>query len=293
MSAEAISVQEQYKRLRKQTPTGIELYFSKDPVPADRPVYVFQHAMKTAGTAVRALIYANLSGSTTYMGQDAPKSAKHNDLPEWYGDLIDQFSREEQSRLLWAIGHTAAYAAPLIRVKRPVRIFTVVRQPVEQVVSRHFFADFRDDTPPDRAQLVELLRFIFASPTEAERYRHKGYWNLQSQSILAPYFDVSELHASRGPTPDADVWRRRLADLVDRACVLLVQDHLDDDIAWFAAQQHWQITELPKMRVNPERPAVADLDPELRTTIEAYNWLDVELYRLAMRQRGRTGADGR
>jgi len=300
LDREARRVHDEYRSVRADRRTGIEVYFSTSPVPAETPVHVFQHTMKTAGTAVRALIYANLSASATYITHDAPKSAKHDDLAAWYRDFLEQFSSDEQSRLLWAVGHTAAHIAPLLgadlsaeasaeaealakaAVRRPVRLFTVVRQPVDQVVSRHWFAG-RLETSGVRMELVEKLRQIYASPIAVKRKRHEGYWNLQSQSILAPYYDVMTLLPSRGPTADADLWRQRLSDLVERS-VLLVQDRLDEGIRWFGAEQQWPVTSLPKVRVNRGRPAVADLDPELRAAIEEYNWLDVELYQQAVRR---------
>jgi hypothetical protein len=288
---EARRVHDEYRLVRAGSRTGIELYFSKDPVPAELPVYVFQHTMKTAGTAVRALIHANLSATATYVTQDAPKSAKHVDLTAWYRDLLAQYSAEEQARLLWAVGHTAAYVAPLL--PRPARIFTIVREPVDQVVSRHWFAGFRSTETADRAQLLDSLRQIFASTITVKRKRHEGYWNLQSQSILAPYYDVGTLRASKGPTPDAEVWRQRLSDVVERSCVLLLQDRLDEAFGWFAEQQQWTVAAVPKVRINRERPAVRELDAELRATIAAYNWLDVELYQHALRRHARPAAAGR
>ncbi|MBI4266014.1 MAG: hypothetical protein HY657_16690 [Acidobacteria bacterium] len=284
---DARRVRDQYMSVRNEARTGIELYSSRSPVPADAPVYVFQHTMKTGGTAVRALIYSNLSASAAYEAHDAPKSAKHGGLAAWYRDFVERVNPAERSRLLWAVGHTAVHIAPFLG--RPARIVSVVREPVDRVVSRHWFAG-RLTTTGVRTELIEKLWQIYESPQTVGRRWHLGYSNFQSQSILAPYYDVTTLPVSKGPSADADLWRTRLLELVEKSCVLLVQDRLDEGTRWFGAQQQWRVTALPKIRVNRGRPAVSDLDPDLRAVIGDYNWLDTELYAHAVRRHERREA---
>jgi hypothetical protein len=274
----ARDIRNEYRRVRGEHTTGIELYFTRGSTLAGAPVTVFQHTMKTGGTALRALIYANLSSSSDYAGYDAPKSAKHDDLGQWYRDFLGTLSGDERARLVWVAGHTAAHAVPFLGPE--TRLVTVVRDPVDRVVSRHWFAG-RLTESGSRVERIDSLREIYESPDRVERKRHEGYSNFQSASILAPFYDVAALRASNGPGPDADLWRGRLAD-VTRRCALLVQDRLDDDVRRLSVQAGWQYSRLPKVRVNRERPAVADLGADLHATIAAYNWLDVELYQRAV-----------
>src|SRR4051812_36443652 len=63
--------------------TPFEAYFAAAPLPADQPTLIFQHLQKTAGTAIRQIIHANLvggsNGDVEHVVLDVRKS---NDGPE-------------------------------------------------------------------------------------------------------------------------------------------------------------------------------------------------------------------
>jgi hypothetical protein len=60
-----------------------------------------------------------------------------------------------------------------------------------------------------------------------------------------------------------------------------VQDRFEDYVDSLARRYGWTAF-VPRSKVNRERPKVSEVSPELRETIRAHNWLDAELYELAV-----------
>jgi len=261
-----------YRSLVGETGLGLEFYFARQALPADAPVHVFQHTMKTGGTSVRALLYVNLSDEYEFVPRPSRKWS--DDFAEQYRAVYSGLSGDERARLVWAVSHSAAHLIPLL--ERPVRPLTIVREPIDRTLSRFWFGG-----PKARSKKsLETLRSYFSKARMSSRGE---YANPQSRWLLRPYFDVEKLKRKCGPPPDADEWRERLFGLL-QDYVLLLQDRLDESIRRLARDQGWLVASLPHIRRNPARPSVDDVDPELRERILGYNWLDLELYRHAVQR---------
>ena len=97
---------------------------------------------------------------------------------------------------------------------------------------------------------------------------------------MEPFFDLDELPRTPGSPPEADLWRERLFSVAE-GYTLLVQERLEESIEALESGFGWSGT-VPRVRVNRDRPDVTEVDSDLRATIYAYNWLDVELHGLAV-----------
>ena len=268
------AVTREYKRQRLEHDTGLELYFAREPLPPYEPVRVFQHTMKTGGTSLRALIYYNVSRVAEYEPREIAKISR--DLHGLYADVYGRLTPEQRARLTWAISHHAAYLIP--HVERPVRGLTIAREPVDRALSRYWFA-----VSNPQLRTLETLRTLFEHggvvDSKIQRYE---YVNPQSRWLLGPHFDLTQLSATAGPPHDGDLWLERLTRLLDETYeFVFVQGRLNEAMVDLARRWGWAAA-TPIFRRSGARPAVDDLDDELRELISAYNWLDVELYRYAL-----------
>lgn len=247
-------------KVRRRTPeksrgSGLTEFFFEDGY--EGPVLLFQHIQKTAGTSLRELIRSNLDAERVAV--EYPKDL----LPE---ELTDHIRRDAGPGLRCVMGHRANFGLAAM----PADAITVLREPVDRVVSDHFFRGPQ-----------ESLESVYADFKPSERSGGR-YTNRQARSLLAPHFDVSELAYSRGPCDDAEMWRERLWSVTERYTIG-TQDRLEDFADLLCERYGWQRRELiPRKRGKKSGPRaripLEDLDPSVIETIREYNWLDVELY---------------
>jgi hypothetical protein len=251
--------------------TAFEAYFAAEPLPPDQPTLVFQHLQKTAGTAMREIIYANLVDGRDGVEHVVLDVRKANDGPRplraWYEEWWGSLDQGRRDRLILATSHSANYLLEV--VGRPTRAFTIVREPVDRVLSRYYFRS----NPPNYTLLD-----VYRRPKRFARTRSQ-YFNYQSRSLLEPRYEhkCDQLTVNNGPPPNAQTWRERLRQVLDEKYLVGVQDRFDEVVELFARELGWQQVFVPRARVNTSRPREPE-DERTRRLLLAYNWLDVELY---------------
>jgi hypothetical protein len=247
----------------------------------DGPLLVVYHVQKTAGTSLRRVVRANLPAAETETFPFLHKEAKTpKELlawhERWYGSLDD----DRRARLCCVMSHWAGYLLPAL--DRPADALVLVREPVDRTLSYYWFKQRRRG--PERP-LEPLDRLYELQGDRSDGERRPAMWdqlcNWQSRALLSVFHDTSALEHSAGPPADADLWRRRLRDLVERIYLVGIQDRFADYLDLLAQRYGWSVFE-PRSKVNPVRPA-EEISPALRETILAYNWLDAELYELCRR----------
>jgi hypothetical protein len=184
------------------------------------------------------------------------------------------------------MSHSAGYLLPAL--DRPAETLVLVREPVDRVLSFYWYKRRRPGDPPvgNKAPFLELdeiyalsgeERAAMRKPSRLESFDQFSNW--QSRALLSVYHDVSALPFSAEPPADADGWRERLRRLVKDVFTVGVQDDLRRFVDLLARRHGWSATPIPKAKANVHRPD--EVPPELRETIVAHNWLDMELYELA------------
>jgi len=274
-------VEQSYRERVKGSRPGqdaLELYFAHSP--SSSPVYCFQHTPKTGGTSVRALIYSNLVERSDFERHLVPK--RHSSFREVYGDFYRSLTDDQRSRLSWAVSHSAGFLAPLI--ERPTTSITIVRDPVDRVLSRFWYSMSESRYIRELAIAFDEMAGRRGTTKTVSASRRLDYSNQQSRYLLEPYYETRrQLAVSCGPPPDADLWRERLRG-VAKTYTFLRNERLDEDLARLSRDLGWNVDRTERMRVNPDRPRVQDIPAELRERISAFNWLDTELYRHAVEQ---------
>jgi hypothetical protein len=253
----------------------VELVFDREPRSATEPVVVFHHIRKTAGTSVKRTIERNFpNGSAIVL---LYPDASPAELRTWWEDLFSSMTEEEQGTLRAVSSHSAGFCIDLVP-GRAVGI-TMVRDPIDQVLSRWFFMAQR--AHKEMSENLDRLREIYRGKAHAKDQNMFNWFNPQARTLLEPHFDLSGLEYSTEPPPDANLWRARLFALLSRHFVVGVQDKFDDSLQRFTEEVGWTLRphlEAPTAKVNSNRPDAYPLDAELAKMIKSANWLDFELH---------------
>jgi hypothetical protein len=236
----------------------VELYFA-DHVDPEQPFVFFQHIRKTAGTSLRHLIYSN-KGETSFEMLRLP-GKRGREAGESHAELYRSLDRP----LVFAAGHTANFFAPLVE-DRPVLGLTLLRRPIDHVVSTHYF--LRRD---EHTTLEDLYGVSGSGPAMKSTAS-----NWQARSLLAPHYDTRSIPLL-ATDPDGDLWRGRLFDLVDRLYLVGLQDRFLHSVSLFAERLGWTKLYPASVRFSARRPR-EPVEPKLADAIRRYNWLDESLY---------------
>ena len=254
-------VDEDYRRIylagRVKGTVGHDFWFADGP--CEEPLVVFQHIHKTAGTAIRHLLHANY-GDAGFEVISIPRRASRG----WFAGLKDTLG-DRFGSLRAAAGHSANWLLTLLG-DRPAAAFTVVREPVDRVLSRYYFM-----TNPNWT--LEELYGGRAKPQPA-------FFNGQARSLLAPLTDTSGIPLT-ADTPFADKWRERLEEALAAYTVVGTQDRFDETVEALDVLPGIRRRQVYRVRINEDRPPPSTLEPKLAELIRRHNWLDEHLYRLA------------
>jgi hypothetical protein len=265
----------------KRLSAATEAFFRTDGEHSGPLIIVF-HIQKTGGTALREVVRTNLPPVDVEIAHDLRDFRYEPDaLLNWHRDWYRALDEERRARFCCMMSHSAGYLLPAL--DRPAETLVVVREPVDRVLSfywekRRNFLKRRDPNTP-----FNLLEMVYATPPARRPPQSwRQFFNWQSRSLLSIFHDVSELPSTAGPSPDADLWRSRLRELVEGGTVFVgVQDRLDRYVDSLARRFGWETTFVPQRGVNRHRPRLSQSSVgEEREKILAYNWLDAELYEL-------------
>jgi hypothetical protein len=255
-----------------------------------QPLLIFHHLPKTAGTSLYALVRANYGRQCVQL--PAPIDADQH----WYRDYYDSLAPDERDSLRCLVGHRANWIIPAL--DRPFRCVSLLRDPVERVISLYFFqcrqASERWRRPQALDEFEQVGRLILErgwsihdiynnlgpghSGESPLHHLFRDYFNGQSRSILDPYCDTSELGYER----NAGLQERRLQTLlqnvVAESYIAGTQEFFPQSVALMGAALRWRRRFVVELNVNDARPRGAAVDDETRAIIHAHNWLDAELH---------------
>jgi len=246
---------------------GLDLYFAPTKQHPRRAINVFFHIQKTAGSTVRHYADAGLSEARR-LRIDVPWDEPTMDLKRWHRTIVRRMTKEERGRLVFATGHSANYLIEAL--DRPVVAATMLREPIDRVLSRFYFST--------KGRGYDVREHY----VDEARHGYRPEWfNGQARRLLMPFYDVDELACTFGPAADADLWRQRLFETVAAHYHVVLQTRFAESIAYLQALFGWTETppeELTREKVNPRRPRDLVFTEEQYALMRAANWLDLELY---------------
>lgn len=270
----------------------IEAFYGCEPSPA--PIVVVQHIRKTAGTSLRQVVRANVLPAEVEVARDQRSSLfEPAELREWYGGWYWSLDADRRARLRCVMSHSAGFL--LSSLDRPAVALGLVREPVDRILSFWEYKRAISESRRERGRkyrTVVPLEDIYSSAGAAGVTWPAQYFNGQSRVLLAMFHDVADFPSSAGSSPDAEVWRARVRDLVERDFFAGVHDRFPEYVQLLARRFGW-LAFVPTGKVNPARRPLSELPVGLRETIRAHNWLDAELHALCRRIQERREAEAR
>lgn len=213
--------------------------------------------------------------------------------PQAFAEYLAALDPSEWERVRCLTGHSVNFAIPVLT--DPFRVFTIIRDPVERVVSLYHYLKGRGGYGEQGGLAGQLIRtegwsiidiyrkFADAVPKEAgEHQLFSGFFNGQTRTVLAPHFPIDRVALTEG-RPESPAG---LAQTLDR----VLSDHYllgsaaryGASVTRFAAEFEWGDTTVMRDNVTQDRPELSDLPGELIETIRAYNTLDHELHQRAL-----------
>ena len=249
----------------------------------------FVHIPKTAGTALRKVISDNYRPWQTH---SLYRHVFHGETDSFWEDYHGRLAwwRRRMTRIV--VGHTTGRLFPYW--PQPTTGFTVLRDPVDRVVSLYHYARSLDRaSPPPSAQVIQQhdlsLEDIFEDglrllgQSYQEFYPLRQYFNGHVRN-LRPEFDRSGVLL----IPNDEEIRiavDRTAQMLNDHFLVGFQSHLSESVQYFGRKLGWRRTDVSRQRVNAQRPTLSEIDPKLRETILHHNQADQKLYEQLKEQR--------
>jgi len=254
------------------------------------PLLVYHHIQKTAGASLRIVVKENYPPERLLESYGA---ATDN---EWYRLWWGSFTAGERSTIRCVAGHSANHLLPAL--DRPFRVLSILRDPVERVVSLYHYLLGRHDymkahAPGGGRGKREALGLLEGENwTLDDIYRHLGgghegrsvehqklstFFNGQTRAILRPHSDLETLAYAEGSWPEGELHLKTALEYVKRHYAVGLQEDFVHSIDRFAQEFGWHSVFTPYVNVtqHERRHEVSD---ETRALIRRYNALDIELY---------------
>jgi 2-polyprenyl-3-methyl-5-hydroxy-6-metoxy-1,4-benzoquinol methylase/cephalosporin-C deacetylase-like acetyl esterase len=214
--------------------------------------------------------------------------------PKAFTEFLEELGPDDWEKVRCMTGHSVHFVIPVL--DRPFRAFTLVRDPVDRVVSLYHYLKARP--PADgrggvagsaiRTQdlsLPEILhRFEGMRPIDAdENALFANFFNGQTRSLLAAHYRVGTLPLVGRPD-NHDELQQLMKAVLSEHYVVGAADRFGASVGRFASAFGWEDTTLFRENVNKNRPALAELPEDVVEQIRACNTLDDQLYRSVVRE---------
>ena len=261
------------------------------------PVAIFHHIAKTGGTSLRKVVQANYKGKALLELYGPGRGSV-----AWYDAHYNALSHRRKTAIRCIAAHSAHFIIPII--DRPFQVFTLLRDPVERVISLYYFTRILAKSGAGRGAEIgqELERLgwgledIYVNigrkggGSDAQRKLFAPFFNGQSRAILKPHADVSTALIVQGVPEDVTPLQALLEDIIQRHYVVGVTEAYEDSVRHFARVFGWRRVFFQQKNKTKKRPRLHDLPDDLLALIRSYNELDVALHRRAREELARRTA---
>jgi len=241
------------------------------------PLLIFIHIPKTAGLTMSQVLARQFGRSAAWGTRWGPRLPADTCRPlgvyvglrlrphgTWYPELpqvaafrFNQLPGGRRARIRAIKGHMGYGLGQYL--PRPAAHFTLLRDPVERVLSHYYYTADWENRPQD----VDLFAHI--------RGHIEG--NLQTRMLAAPYDGNCDL-------PPDELLARARQNL--RTCAVVgLTEHFDETLLLLRKQFGWRWPVYVRINVNHKRPPRSAIPAETRAQLTADNSLDVALYEFA------------
>ncbi len=218
---------------------------------------IFLHIPKTAGTTVHRLLDSEYRPEEVYtVLRQGERFADFTELPT---------AERAQIRMLKGHFHFGAHRA----LPQPARYFTILREPVERVISNYHF-------------LCEHTELMLSGEVTARHRNLRDFAvnggplptdNVQTRYLAGVGDEVPQGQCTEAMLAQA---RRNLREHFDFVGLM---ERFDETLVFLKRHYGWRFRAYGFRNTTKQRPRTVDLPAETRAAICASNALDLELYR--------------
>ncbi len=239
------------------------------------------------------LLQRNYPGGKLLQVYDRSDRSAPEPTPQAFAAYLAALDPERWEQVLCLAGHSVNFAIPVLT--EPFRVFTIVRDPVERVVSLFHYLKGRDGFGERGGLAGQLIRnrgwsladiyrnFGGAVPIEkGEHQLFAGFFNGQARTILAPHFPTDRVRMGEGRPESPPGLMEGLDWVLSEHYLLGSAARYEASVARFAAEFGWHDTTVMRDNVTEGRPELDDLPGEVLEMVRAYNALDDELHQRAL-----------
>jgi hypothetical protein len=225
-------------------------------VPPPPPLLIFLHLPKTAGSTLARVIEQQYPAGAVLALYDSATGEELRSIPE-----------DRMRRLRVVMGHF--YFGAHRFASRPATYVTVLRDPIERVISHYYYVR-RDAThylhgAAQKLSLADYIRFCnLAEPN-----------NDQTRLLCGEYQGAIPTTCIDAMLPLAK------KNLREHCAVVGLTEDFDRSLLLIKRRLGWRYPFYERQNVTSGRPRRADLPVDTLRVLQAYNRLDVELYEYA------------
>jgi hypothetical protein len=221
------------------------------------PTVIFLHITKTAGTTV-AQVAQRQYASERFLRSDHDFSA--------FRERLARMPDLEKSKIDCLFGHMAFGLHRFL--PRPAVYATLLREPVDRVISHYYYAINATDHPLHRRVIDARMTF--------EDYLRSGILEELNDGQVRRLSGLDEgIPYGSVPRTLLDAAKRNLRD---HFAVVGLTERFDASMLLLARVLGWTTTDYVTLNVTPSRPSRSSIPADLRRLAERYNALDAELY---------------
>lgn len=202
------------------------------------------HIPKTGGSTFMNIIFEKYSGHQIF-----------NPINYYFTKSNIPISKE----IKFIHGHTAFGNFPEDKSIENIYV-TLLREPIERVISQYYFAVQIKHFDPNK---VSLKQFILS----------KDYYSFTN--------NIQTRYAAGKQVCNASTLNLAKQNLIKHFRVVGITDMFDETLSWMSYQFGWNISSYEKKNITEQRPKIQEIPNYLLEEIKRLNNLDIQLYNFA------------